>query len=86
MLVINRKLNEKLQIGDDIIVHVVNIHNENIFLNLTLPSGELKCEVINENEKIQVTDEIVIRATVIKGKRQVRVGISAPVSMKIKRL
>jgi len=86
MLVITRKPNQKLQIGDNIIVHVVNIDNGKIFLDITLPSGEVKCEVVRDNEEIQVTEDVVIRATVIKGKRQVRFGISAPDSMAIKRI
>ncbi len=85
MLVITRKLNGKLQIGD-INVHVVKIHKGNIFLNITLPNGEVKCEVVNENEEIQVAEDVVIKATLNKGKHQVRIGISAPKSMAIKRI
>jgi len=86
MLVITRKLNEKLQIGENITVHVVKIHKGNIFLNITLPNGEVKCEVVNENEEIQVTEDVVIKATLNKWKHQVRIGISAPDSMAIKRI
>jgi len=85
MLVITRKLDERLQIGD-LTVHVVKIHKGNIFLNITLSSGEVKCEVVFSNREIQVTEDVAIRATLFRGKCQVRLAISAPDSMVIKRI
>ena len=86
MLVITRKLNEKLQIGDDIIVHVDSIREDNVCLIITLPGGKEKREVVSANREIQVTEDVVIRATVIQGKSKVRLGITAPDSMAIKRI
>ena len=86
MLAITRKINQKVQIGDGITVHVDNIQKGDIFLSITLPSGEVKYEAINEDEKIQITDDVVIRAALIKGKGQARIAITAPKSMVIKRL
>jgi len=86
MLVIKRKLNEKLQIGEYIIVQVVGFHDDNVSLNITLPNGDVKCEVVSGKEEIQIIEDVAIMARVIQGKCHVRIGISAPKSMAIKRI
>jgi len=86
MLVIARKLNEKLKIGDNITVHVVNIHDGNVFLDITLPNGEIKCEVISQNEEIEISEDVKIRAAEIIGSSKVRLGVTAPRSVGVKRV
>jgi len=86
MLVITRKLNEKFQIGDDIIVHVVKIHDSDIFLNITLPSGDLKCEVVGQYEEIHITEDVKIRAAEIISKNKVRLGVIASGDMGVRRV
>jgi len=39
MLVLTRKLNEKIKIGDDIIITVVAIHNNAVQLGIDAPEG-----------------------------------------------
>ena len=86
MLIITRKISEKLQIGDDLIVHVVNIRDDSVSLIITLPNGDVKSEVMSEDEKIHVTEDVIIMATEIQGKSQVRLGVLAPSNMFIKRI
>jgi len=86
MLVITRKLNEKLQIGDNITIHVVNIHDGNVFLDITLSSGDVKCEVIGQDEEIEITEEVKVRAVEIMGSSKVRLGVTAPREMGIGRI
>jgi len=86
MLVIARKLNEKLQIGDNITVHVVNIHDGNVFLDITLPNGEIKCEVMRRDEEIEITEDVKIRAAEIIGSSKVRLGVTAPGEMGVRRI
>ena len=86
MLVIKRKLNEKLQIGENITVQVVDFHDDNVSLNITLPNGEVKSEVVGEKDKIQISNDVVIMARVIQKKHHVRLAISAPKSMAIQRI
>ena len=62
MLVIKRKLNEKLQIGDDLTVQIVGFHDDTVSLNITLPNGEVKSEVVGGGEEIQICEDVVIRA------------------------
>ena len=86
MLVITRKLNEKLQIGDDVIVHVFNIQEGSVFLDITLPNGDLKCDVVGQNEEISITEEVKVQVVEIQGKRKVRLGVTAPGKMGVKRV
>jgi len=86
MLVITRKLNEKLQIGDNITVHVVNIHDGNVFLDITLPNGEIKCEVVGQDGEIEITEDVKVRAVEIMGSSKVRLGVTAPGDMGIGRV
>ena len=86
MLVITRKLNEKLQIGDNITVHVVNIHDGNVFLDITLPSGDIKCEVVGQDEEVEISEDVKVKAVEIMGSSKVRLGIAAPRSMGVKRV
>ena len=86
MLVITRKLNEKLQIGDDITVQVINIRDDIVSLIITLPNGDTKGKIVSEDEEVQISDNVVITARSIQGKCQVRLGITAPKSMAIKRI
>jgi len=86
MLIITRKINEKLQIGDDITVQVVNIHDGNVFLDITLPNGDVKCEVIGQDEEIEIAEDVKVKIIYIQGRCQVRLGITAPGSMGIGRV
>ncbi len=86
MLVIARKLNEKLQIGDNITIHVVNIHDGNVFLDITLPNGEVQCEVIGRDEEIEISKDVKVRAAEIIGSSKVRLGVTAPGEMGVKRV
>jgi len=86
MLVIKRKLNEKIQIGEYITVQVVKFHDDKVFLNITLPNGDVKCEVVSKDEEIHISEDVVIMARVIQDKCHVRIGITAPKSMFIKRI
>jgi len=86
MLVITRKLNEKLQIGDNITVHVVNIHDGNVFLDITLPSGDIKSDVIGQDGEIEITEDVKVRAVEIMGSSKVRLGVTAPREMGIGRV
>ena len=86
MLAVTRKLNEKLQIGENITVQVVSFHDGNVSLNITLPNGDVKYKVVSEDEEVQISDDVVITARAIQGKCQARLGITAPKSMAIKRI
>ncbi len=86
MLVITRKLNEKLQIGENIIVQVINIRDDIVSLIITLPNGDTKGKIVSEDEEVQISDDVVITARSIRGKCQARLGITAPKNMAIKRI
>jgi len=86
MLVLTRKLNEKLQIGDNITVHVVNIHDGDVFLDITLPSGDIECKVIGQDEETEISEDVKVRATEIMGTSKVRLGVTAPREMGIGRI
>ncbi len=53
MLVLSRKMNEKIRIGKDIWVEVVGIQNGKVRLGFTLPRGipVLRHELIQNNEQ-----------------------------------
>ena len=70
-------------IEENITVQVFNFHDDNVSLNITLPNGDIKSKVASKDEKIPVTEEVVITARVIQGKCQARLGITAPGSMAI---
>ena len=86
MLVITRKPNAKLQIGDNITVHLVNIQEGSVFLNILFSGGEVKYEVIGQDEEIEVTDEVKVRAALIEENRKVRLGITAPRDIRVRRI
>ena len=86
MLVITRKLNGKLQIGDDIIVRVDSIRDDSISLMIRLPNGDVKGKIVSKNKEVHIFKDVAIRLTEIQGKSKVRLGITAPDSMAIKRI
>ena len=77
MLVITRKLNQKIQIGDNITVHVVEIQEGKVFLNITLPSRDIKSEITGLDEEIEITEEVKVKIIHIQGRCQVKLGIAS---------
>lgn len=81
MLVLTRKLGESIIIGDDIKVTVLNISDDQIYLDVNIILESL---TIHLQESISIKDDIKI--TVVKiDKTQVKLGIDAPKNVIINR-
>ena len=81
MLVLTRKLGESIIIGDNINVTVLNISDDQIYLDVNIISESL---TIHLQETISITDDIKI--TVVKiDKGQVKLGIKAPEDVTVNR-
>ncbi len=80
MLVLTRKLGESIIIGDDIIITVLNINEDQIYLDVNTSESL----TINIQESVSIRDDI--KVTVVKiDKNQVKLGITAPDDVTIKR-
>ena len=55
-------------------------------MNILFSGGEVKYEVIGQDEEIEVTDEVKVRAALIEENRKVRLGITAPRDIRVRRI
>ena len=84
MLIITRKINDTIQIGENINVKVVKIEGDKVELEVTL-DGDIKNEVIKYDEEIQISQDVYIKTNIIS-LYSIRLGITAPRNMNVIRI
>lgn len=80
MLVLTRRLGESIIIGDDIIITVLNISEDQIYLDVNISESL----TINIQESVSIRADIKVKVVKID-KNQVKLGITAPDDVIIKR-
>ena len=86
VLIVTRKRNEKILIGDTIVVRVVAVHHEVVELEVADLNKEVKRETVKFDEEIQINEGIKVKVTDIITGSRIRLGITAPRELKILRI
>ncbi len=78
MLILSRKLDESIMIGDDVVIKVVAVHEGSVKLGIEAPKTVriLRTELYEETEKSNVQAAAVPKSTAVEAAR--RLGKSAP--------
>jgi len=86
VLIVTRKRDEKLVIGDTVTVRVVAVHHDVVELEVAVLNEEVKREAVKFDEEIRINEEVKIKVTDIISGNRIRLGITAPREFKILRI
>ena len=86
MLTVSRKLNEMLQIGDDLTVKVVSLKEGKVGLAVFSSQRDIQHALIATDETLEINQDVRIMAKQFRSGKSVRLGITAPRNMVVYRL
>jgi len=86
MLIVTRKINDSIQIGENISVKVVNINGNVVELNVAMPDGDSKNAELKYDEQIEIRSDVSVKIINIVSRFVVRLGVTAPRNMKVIRI
>jgi carbon storage regulator CsrA len=86
MLVLARAPQEAVQIGDDIVVELLDLNPFEVKIRAHNSANELFCGVVSEHEHVAIAPEIEIHVVEIRTQiNKARFGIVAPKSLSVHR-